>query len=287
MPYASTAFEILDSLTAPGNPARPNDDAWCAAGRLAAVIDGATGLGEALLPGESDAAWLAHRAARHLVSHAHLGAAREVLSATAAALEADFLRERLRPPVELYETPLASLMLVEALEGDGLQALWFGDCCALVARGGEPIEIIGEAFDRKDAEAQRAAQHGRESGSGPAAKANWAQMLPALREHRNQYNREGGRWTLAPAARCAAMARSTQVTAPRGTMVLVASDGFLALSSDYGRYDPGGLVKAAQSQGLAPLLAELRAIEQADPDGLAYPRYKTSDDATAVLLRVL
>jgi hypothetical protein len=240
-----------------------------------------------LLPGESDAAWLAHRAVGHLTSHARSGGAREALAATASALEAEFVRERLRPPAEMYETPLASLMLVEALEGGRLLALWFGDCCALVARPGEPIEIIGEAFDRKDAEAQRAARHGRESGAGPAAKQNWDQMLPALREHRNRLNQPGGRWVLAPDAHCAAMARWAEISAPAGTAILLASDGFLALSSDYGRYEPGALVEAALSRGLEPLLAELRAIEQADPDGLAYPRYKTSDDATAVLIRVL
>ncbi|QUD88383.1 protein phosphatase 2C domain-containing protein [Phenylobacterium montanum] len=287
MPSVNPTFEILDSLTAPGNPDRPNDDAWCVAGQLAAVIDGATGLGGALLPGESDAAWLAHRAAERLTVRTGLGDARSALAAVAADLESDFLRERIRPPVEMYETPLASLMLLGARGDAWLDALWFGDCCALVQRPGEALQIVGHAFDGKTGEAQRAARHGRESGAGPAAKANWEQMLPALREHRNRLNQPSGRWVLAPDARCAEMAQSAEIAAPAGTVILLASDGFLALSSDYGRYDPADLVAAAHEQGLAPLLAELRAIEQADPDGLTYPRYKTSDDATAVLLRVL
>jgi hypothetical protein len=36
-------FEILDMLSLPGNPAKPNDDAFCHSETLAAVFDGATG----------------------------------------------------------------------------------------------------------------------------------------------------------------------------------------------------------------------------------------------------
>lgn len=71
-----------------------------------------------------------------------------------------------------------------------------------------------------------------------------------------------------------------------GSVALLASDGFLALATDYGRYDPDSLIAAAQGEGLEALLAELRAIEQGAPEGLSYPRFKTSDDATALLLRV-
>jgi hypothetical protein len=66
----------------------------------------------------------------------------------------------------------------------------------------------------------------------------------------------------------------------------LASDGFLALASDYARYTPEGLFDAALARGLTPLGEELRATEASDPDGIAYPRFKRSDDATALLLRV-
>ena len=62
------ALELIDAVSAPGHPTRPNDDAYCHAGAVAAVFDGATGLGESLLPGGSDAAWLARRAAERLAA---------------------------------------------------------------------------------------------------------------------------------------------------------------------------------------------------------------------------
>ncbi len=40
---------------------------------------------------------------------------------------------------------------------------------------------------------------------------------------------------------------------------------------------------AAATKGLAALGKELRAIEDADPLGEKFPRFKKSDDATAIL----
>jgi len=43
---------------------------------------------------------------------------------------------------------------------------------------------------------------------------------------------------------------------------------------------------AAQEKGLAALGEELRAIEAGDSGGDKFPRFKKSDDATALLLRL-
>lgn len=57
-------FEVLDTLSLAGDPLKPNDDAFAHTESAAVVMDGATSLGEPLLPGESDAAWIAHFGAR-------------------------------------------------------------------------------------------------------------------------------------------------------------------------------------------------------------------------------
>jgi len=69
------------------------------------------------------------------------------------------------------------------------------------------------------------------------------------------------------------------------TTLLLATDGFLALASDYGAYGVDGLMAAAMDKGLAVLGEELRAIEAGDAGGDTFPRFKKSDDATALLLR--
>jgi hypothetical protein len=70
-------------------------------------------------------------------------------------------------------------------------------------------------------------------------------------------------------------------------MLLLASDGFLALASDYGAYSADTLMAAALDKGLAALGEELRAIEAGDTGGAKFPRFKKSDDATALLLALV
>ena len=76
------------------------------------------------------------------------------------------------------------------------------------------------------------------------------------------------------------------MTIQNEALLLIASDGFLALASDYGAYDAAGLMAAAADKGLAALGKELRAIEEDDAQGEKFLRFKKSDDATALLLRI-
>jgi hypothetical protein len=279
-------FTFLDALSIPGNPARPNDDAWGQTVGAAVVLDGATNLGESLLPGESDAAWIARFAARRLMAHCQDGA--EPLDALRAALgeaEKSFAGLRRRTPKQNYENPYASMMFVRAAQ-TGFDALWFGDCAALARRPNAPVEIVGEAFDKRAAEARRVAMLAKAKGIAPAAGNNRPEFLSALRVARNNVNTQKGGWLFGPNPQAADHVRGKHLDAPAGTALLLASDGFLALASDYGLYDPESLVAAAQTKGLEALGRELRLTEESDPEGLRFARFKKSDDATAVLLRL-
>ena len=64
------------------------------------------------------------------------------------------------------------------------------------------------------------------------------------------------------------------------------SERFPAPPSDYGAYSADSLMAAALSKGLKALGAELRAIEASDPGGDTFARFKKSDDATALLLKL-
>ncbi len=279
-------FEILDMLSLPGDPTKPNDDAFCHSKTLAAVFDGATGLGEQILPVDSDAAWIARRGAEGLIAHEapHL-TSREILRCAAADAEQMFFQLRRRPQKETYEIPFASMIFV-AVGKDGAEALWFGDCAALVKRPGEDLQIVGEAFARREREARELVGLASVNGVAPASSHNRPEFLAFLRAKRNSVNSRPGGWLFSPDARCADQAKRLAFAAPSGTRMLLTSDGFLALASDYGRYRAEALVEGAAAKGLRALYNELREIENGDPEGRRYPRFKKSDDATAVLLRV-
>jgi hypothetical protein len=155
-----------------------------------------------------------------------------------------------------------------------------------VLRPGESVEIVGEAFDKRAGEARRVKLLAEAKGLAPAAGLSRAEYLPHLRASRNKTNTRQGGWLFSPDARAAAHVAAKRVAAPPGTLVLLATDGFLALASDYGAYDAQGLVEAAQEKGLKALGEELRALEETDAEGRRFPRLKKSDDATSVLLKI-
>jgi hypothetical protein len=235
-------LSLIEAASIAGNLARPNDDAYCMHERCAAVLDGATGLGEPLLSGPSDAAWVATCGAERLAHHAAEFHGRDLLRAVLADVEASFLRERIRAPAAIYEQPMASLMMVQPASADTLATFWFGDCAALVQRSGGTVEVVGDTFSRKADESEGASALAAAHGVRPAGNLNRPEFLAALRASRNGYNTGEGPWTFAPDVRCAEHASEAAVEAPVGTVVLLASDGFLALATDYGRYDAAGLM---------------------------------------------
>lgn len=281
----SARLELLDSLSIPGDPARPNEDSFSHSANAAAVFDGTTGLGELLMPGRSDAQWIAQFGARRFRAHAEGGdgGIRDWLRAAAADAQKSYRALRKREPAENYEIAYASAVLATPDAGS-LRVLWFGDCAALLRNGNGEFAIVGDTMDKRESERARVVRLAKPGGRGPAAAGVREEFLPALRASRNTVNSPGGDWLFAPDIACADHAKELRVTAPADSPILLASDGFLALATDYGRYSLEALFDAAVKRGLAVLGEELRAVEATDPEGLRYPRFKRSDDATALLL---
>jgi len=279
-------FEILETLTLPGDPLKPNDDAFAHIDNAAVVLDGATSLGESLMPGDSDAAWIAHFGARRLMAHLREGdAPQAALRHALADAEKSFKALRRREPVERWETPYASMALaVDAPEG--FDFLWFGDCAALLQLPGAKVEVLGESFSAKAREAKGAAKSAKELNRAPVSVGTLEPYLPVLRRERNRIN-SGKFWVFGPDPHAAEHVAIKRIVAPRGSLLMLASDGFLALASDYDAHSADGLMAKALDCGLAALGDQLRAIEDNDPDGHKFPRFKKCDDATAVLLRLI
>ena len=71
------------------------------------------------------------------------------------------------------------------------------------------------------------------------------------------------------------------------TRVLLCTDGFYRLVDMYGLYDDDGLIRAALDGGLAALVGRLRGFEADAAENARFGRFKTSDDAAALLLEIL
>lgn len=281
----------MEQLSLPGDKSKPNEDAFAHLDNAALVLDGATPLGPSLLPGPSDAAWIAQFGARRLAAHLKDGdAPAQALEYALADTEKSFAGLSRAPIREKWQTPCASMMMVaetrvsEYRRGRETEFLWFGDCAAIVEQGGK-VELVGDGPEKRQAEAKRARLIAQEKKIAPASGVHRPEIEPLLRAARNRIN-SGRNWLFSPDVRAATHVARKTVTLQQGALVLIASDGFLALVSDYDAYDAAGLMKAATTKGLAALGEELRAIEQNDEGGEKYFRFKKSDDATALLLRL-
>lgn len=320
------ALERIAAFSLAGDAAKPNEDAFGDGPFAAVVIDGATNLGDALMPGGNDAAWLARFGARRLMAHAGEDkSARKALRDALGDAQKSFDALRRAEPEAMWQLPSAAMMFVKQVQarlpivrvsaqegevvvagsapssraapasgarvasedrrGSTLEFLSFGDCAALVERPGQDALVIGATFENRAREAQRAAMLAKEKNLDPASGLNRPEFLIPLRGARNHIN-SGSHWRFSPDAAAAAHAARRIVEAAAGTHLLLATDGFIALASDYGAYDAEGLLRAAKDKGLEALGEELRIIEGNDPLGRQYPRFKKSDDATALLLRV-
>ena len=274
---------LVESFSLAGDPDKPNEDAFGGSDHAALVLDGATMLGDGLMPGPSDAAWIAQFGARRLIAHLKEEEPKKALKLALGDAEKSFQALRRAEPVEQWQVPCASMMLVAAHE-KGLEFLYLGDCGVLVEQP-EGVMVIGETLEKRADEARRAALLAKEKNLAPASGLRQPEFLRHLRVARNRVN-SGTYWLFSPDKRAASHAKRRIMMVEKGAHLLLASDGFLALASDYGAYDAPGLFRAAKTKGLKALGDELRAIEDADALGEKFARFKKSDDATALLLAV-
>jgi serine/threonine protein phosphatase PrpC len=279
---------LVEAISLAGDRTKQNDDAHGARNPFAWVIDGATDLHDK--PERrfaSDAAWLATQLNKGLYSGLHhpSGLLEEDLRHRVAfesrMIEKTWSYKR-EHDVPRWKLPTASVLIVSDANGSKLQGLDLGDCRCFVLDASDASHTLG-GHDGDD-ESKAAADAVKRTGGG--APLRDAQTLDLLRSKRAEHNREGGYWVFGLQPECADHARYWSLSPPRPAHILLCTDGFSALVDRYHAYDAASLVRAALDKGLQELGRELRAIEAADASGAKHPRFKPSDDATAVLLRL-
>jgi hypothetical protein len=228
----------------------------------------------------SDASWLAQLAntALHGWTYGDLREAVRAASETAADAFSYLTRSN---SIERWQLPVASvLMLTESASGE-IEGIDLGDC-RIFALDADGVQTAGGPPGAVDDEVKFAAAAG---GAGlPLLERKTA--LAKMREMRAAMNQEDGHWTFGLQPACADHARTWSLKLKRPAHLLMMTDGFSALADRYRIYEPVALVRAAIGVGLQELGRELRAVEEADPESARHPRFKRSDDATALLLRL-
>lgn len=273
-------LRVLDQANDPGK-GRDSEDrpGHRAADGVAWIIDGATDVCATRLFPEapSDAFWFADAA------HALLETLPPAPPEDVVATLIDGLRERVEagtgapvggiPPGDM---PSAALTLMQ-FDPTSKQLVFASlpDCTAIVLPPAGPAFAVDKAPPRLD-----------EQDQARALIAAGADIPAVLRSQRAMMNRPDGYPVLSvhPSA-VEGLEVRTHDAAP-GTRVLLCTDGFYRLVDMYGLLDNDGLVRAALDGGLAALVERLRGFEADAADDLRFGRFKTSDDAAALLVEM-
>jgi hypothetical protein len=282
-------MKVIDSICAPGSALAgglkkgAGDDrfAFDEAAGWAAVIDGATDVGPIRLypKAESDAAHYAELFAATLLAQPAGPAEtpQAYFTRLVVALRDASARDA---RVTLTDAPPASLPTAAAvwvrIRSGQVEGASLGDAIAIVRNPDGAVSVIGDAG--KPADEQVRARKVMALPVGDRRK--W------LADARASQNRAGGYWIFGVQPEAAAHIRYQSIPAVAGARILLMSDGFYRLVSPYGVYDDRRLIEAAMSQGVGKLFNALRKLESDPGQDASIGRFKTSDDATALLIEV-
>lgn len=282
-------MKLLDSISFPGSKlgggmkTGTGDDryAFDESAGWAFVIDGATDVGPVRVfsAAESDAARYAEILAAEAMKNP--ADAREIPQAWFARL-----LPRIRAAVErevkipLKDAPLSSLPTaagtwVRARKGK-LEGATLGDSIAIVKTPAGVVSVFGETSKAAD-EQVRAKEA---MALSPEGRTKW------LQDVRGAHNTSRGYWVFGVQPEAADHIVHQTCDAPEGTKVLLMTDGYYRLVSPYGRYTDEQLIDAVLTRGLGEVMRDLRGMEASPEDDAKIGRFKTSDDATALLLEV-
>lgn len=280
------SIELKESLCCSGRENGLNEDAVITAPNLVVVLDGATGLSNKQVPGyPSPANWLVSEIA------AILPAAWEynrdfkfALALTLKILKAKFeqITSHLEP-FEDYEMPFAA-MIALVQEDSGLNLYRAADCEAYVKA---PDGKVSSAFPPSLLNAMDSAvvseyvEHLKKGCSPDLAR---RLVLPQIRKNRSLANKPEGYIALGLDPECVFLLEDRPFFDQKGFEFLMCSDGFSRWTDTFSLGTETQLIQACGSRGLQSVYQEIRQAEQRDSDTLAFPRFKKSDDASAVLV---
>lgn len=247
------------------------------------VIDGATGVGAALLEEPSDAAWLARRADRAirslLASDPGIRTG-QLIREVCVACRDDLGRLSSRRANGTHEHPSAAIAIVRS-RPHGLELATLGDCRIAYRDQHGQARLFGEtglaAFEAKTVALVR-----RLLRAEPALGPNELRerLRPQLLENRRSMNVEGGYWVLGTNPAAADHLDAMVVPTAIGSPFAIGSDGFLRLVELFGLASPGDLLAIADQGALGVWMDRLRHIERGEGSWAMHPRVKLHDDAS-------
>ncbi len=280
-------LNVIDRISISSPNAAINEDAVGATSSAGWAIDGATGVSDRppLVAGTTDAAWFAGalNAALHAAFAAPQPEPTRTLAGVEAKLRTDFVGVDRAPATPASDQPTAGLA-VAALQEETLHFLGIGDCRILYEEhAGEVGEFNPSAIGPVEAliVAERRRLMAQYPGEDP-----WPRLKAFIRPFRERANQQGGYSIVHPTRPWTTHVVWKTRERRKIRRLLLLSDGLYRLVDVFAAMTAAGLMQAAVAKGLSTLCSQLRALEDQDRDCTKYPRVKTYDDTSGILIAV-
>ncbi len=252
------------------------------------ILDGATGLsGKNLIDKDSDAKWYVNQWDEYVKKNFHktnIDLKRIVKEGINAVKDKYYKKIKDKNATSL-DLPSSSIVLIRWIK-DTLEYFILGDCTLLIENNNELNIIKDDSVTRLDNKVFQAMDE--------IMKKEGKTLLEAKKEVNNLIvsnrllkNTNEGYWILGFDTEAVDRALYGKIRLDNDTKLLIASDGFSAITDRYNYINMDNLIYETQNKGLDNLCKKLREIEEDDSSGDKYPRFKKNDDASAVYIELM
>jgi hypothetical protein len=263
--------------TEPGVADRANEDGAFLSPRIVAVLDGLSAPGDLPLGCSHGTPWLVRQIGTRLLAAAEIDEVTLQDALAAVIAEVNGLHSD-TCALDGGAVPATTVALLRQ-RGDDLDYLVLSDS-VLILDGPGGITVLTDKRVDDVAGHQLAAALAVPGGTAEQAKLV-SELVTAQRQVRNK---PGGYWVVSTVPEAARHAISGSVPRASVSRAALLTDGATRLTDTFGQLPWSELLGVLQSQGPAALIEQTRAVEDNDPTGKRWPRFKRSDDATAVYL---
>lgn len=280
-------FNITSSIISDGQPNRCNEDKGNFLNNTAWVLDGAGAIvNKRYFPGPSDPLWLVNQIDKSLQTFVNLNISLDSVfkrSLQQAYKEALTINQAIQFAAKEEQPCSAAAAL--SIKQEKMDYFVLCDCTIGVKRLDEQTVFIKDIrHNELDEKCLAAVINTRGEQKISHTEAFKLAGIPALQKKRDFMNIPGGYGvlTLDGAGIDYAVQGSIPISTP--ISILLCTDGFSPIFDLYKICTIDDILYGNIS--LQESIKLLRETEKKDPECLKYPRYKMSDDATAVLIKV-
>ncbi|MFB7763578.1 hypothetical protein [Streptomyces xiamenensis] len=270
----------VSAASVPGSSTVENQDGFYSTRTMAIVLDGLSVPAGLPMGCRHSTPWLVHQIGTGLISRAE-GA--EVSLATALAATIEAVNDLHGESCDLSRgTVPASTAVILRQRGEHLDYLVLSDSVLLLDIGDELKVVTDNRVEDVARESMKSAL------SSPIGTREHAEKVSELvRVQQGLRNVEAGYWVASTAPEAASQAITGTVSLSRVKRAALLTDGATRLVDTFSHLTWSQLFQVLEDSGPSALISKTREQEDADPEGVRWPRFKKSDDATALLVSSL